>query len=59
MLKILKQILLKFLSTSASKQLVIDLLRVICKQTSNSLDDRAVDYLEQQLFPTRKISSLP
>ncbi len=59
MLKILKPILLRFLSTSACKQLVIDLLRVICKQTSNSLDDRAVDYLEQQLFPTRKISSLP
>ena len=58
-MKILKKILLKFLSSSASKQLVIDLLREICKQTSNSLDDRAVDYLEQQLFPTRKISSLP
>ena len=59
MLKILKPILLRFLSTSACKQLVIDLLRVICKQTTNTLDDRAVDYLEQQLFPTRKISSLP
>tara|TARA_B100000674_G_scaffold265237_1_gene218930 strand:+ start:370 stop:552 length:183 start_codon:yes stop_codon:yes gene_type:complete len=59
MLKILRKILVKFLSTSACKQLVIDLLRVLCKQTSNNLDDKAVDYLEQQLFPTRKISSLP
>ena len=59
MLKILRKILIKFLSTSACKQLVIDLLRVLCKQTSNNLDDKAVDYLEQQLFPTRKISSLP
>ena len=51
MLKILKPILLKFLSTTACKRLVVDLLRSICKQTSNTLDDRAVDMLEQQLFP--------
>ena len=59
MLKILKPSLIKFLSTSACKQLVIDLLRTICKQTSNNLDDQAVDFLEKQLFPTRKVSSLP
>tara|TARA_B100000508_G_scaffold42892_1_gene33439 strand:+ start:479 stop:661 length:183 start_codon:yes stop_codon:yes gene_type:complete len=59
MLKILKPLLLKFLSTSACKQLVVDLLRSICKQTSNELDDQAVDFLEQQLFPGRKVTSLP
>jgi len=35
------------------------LLRAICKQTSNDLDDQAVDFLEQQLFPGRPVSSLP
>ena len=59
MLKILKPLLLKFLSTSACKQLVVDLLRAICKQTSNNLDDQAVDFLEEQLFPGRRLSSLP
>tara|TARA_S200000501_G_scaffold238371_1_gene223408 strand:- start:3732 stop:3914 length:183 start_codon:yes stop_codon:yes gene_type:complete len=59
MLKILKPLLIRFLSTTACKQLVIDLLRVFVKQTSNNLDDQAVDFLEKQLFPTRKISSLP
>ena len=59
MLKILKPLLLKFLSTSACKQLIVDLLRTICKQTSNSLDDQAVDFLEKQLFPGRPVSSLP
>ena len=59
MLKILKPLLLKFLSTSACKQLVVDLLRAICKQTSNNLDDQAVDFLEEQLFPGRAVSSLP
>jgi len=59
MLKLLKPLLLKFLSTSACKQLVVDLLRAICKQTSNDLDDQAVDFLEKQLFPGRPVSALP
>tara|TARA_B100001029_G_scaffold179861_1_gene191744 strand:- start:3907 stop:4131 length:225 start_codon:yes stop_codon:yes gene_type:complete len=56
MLKILKPILLKFFSSSAIKQLIVDLLRTICKQTSNELDDQAVDFLEKQLFPGRTFS---
>ena len=51
MLKILKPLLMTFFSTTAGKRLVIDLLRAICKQTTNTLDDRAVDLLEHQLFP--------
>ena len=54
MLKLLKPILLKFFTTTAVKRLVVDLLRAICKQTTNTLDDRAVDMLEQQLFPKMK-----
>ena len=51
MYKILKPILLRFLSTTGCKRLIIDLLRVVCKQTTNTLDDKAVDMLEEQLFP--------
>ncbi len=51
MLKILKPILLRFFTTTAVKRLVIDLLRTIATQTTNKLDDRAVDILEKQLFP--------
>ena len=51
MLKILKPLLMTFFSTTAVKRLVIDLLRAICRQTTNTLDDRAVDLLEHQLFP--------
>jgi len=51
MVKFLKPILMTFLTTTTVKRLVVDLLRAICKQTSNTLDDRAVDMLEQQLFP--------
>ena len=53
MLKILRPILMTFFTTTAVKRLVVDLLRTICKQTTNTLDDRAVDILEKQLFPSQ------
>ena len=52
MLKILKPLLIRFLSTTACKQLVIDLLRVFVKQTSNNLDDQAVDFVKARLYPS-------
>ena len=51
MYKILKPILLSFLTTTAVKRLIVDLLKSIAKQTTNTLDDKAVEVLEQQLFP--------
>ena len=51
MYKILKTIILRFLSTTGAKRLIVELLRIISKQTTNTLDDKAVDMLEQQLFP--------
>ncbi len=51
MYKLLKPILLRFLSTTGCKRLVVDLCRVFVKQTTNTLDDRLVDLLEQNLFP--------
>lgn len=53
MLKVLKPILLRFFTTTAVKRLIVDLLRSIAKQTTNTLDDRAVDILERQLFPDK------
>ena len=51
MYKILKPILMTFLTTTAVKRLVVDLLKSIAKQTTNTLDDKAVAILEKQLFP--------
>tara|TARA_Y100000401_G_scaffold47990_1_gene37154 strand:+ start:736 stop:897 length:162 start_codon:yes stop_codon:yes gene_type:complete len=53
MYKILKPILLTFLTTTAVKRLIVDLLKTIAKQTTNTLDDKAVAMLEKQLFPIR------
>ena len=56
MYKILKPILMTFLTTTAVKRLVVDLLKSIAKQTTNTLDDKAVAILEKQLFPSMKIT---
>ena len=53
MYKILKPILMTFLTTTAVKKLVVDILKSIAKQTTNTLDDRAVELLEKQLFPIK------
>ena len=54
MYKVLKPILLTFLTTTAVKRLIVDLLKTIARQTTNTLDDKAVELLEKQLFPLRK-----
>ena len=53
MYKILKPILMTFLTITAVKRLVVDLLKSIAKQTTNTLDDKAVEILEKQLFPMK------
>ena len=42
-----------FLTTTAVKRLVVDFLKSIAKQTTNTLDDKAVEILEKQLFPMK------
>ena len=51
MVKIFKPILLVFIKSKAMKRLIMDLLKAIAKQTTNTLDDKAVAILEKQLFP--------
>ena len=51
MYKILKPILLTFLTTTAVKRLIVDLLKAIAKQTDNSIDDQAVAFIESRMFP--------
>ena len=40
-----------FLTTTAVKKFVVDLMKSLAKQTTNTLDDKAVAILEKQLFP--------
>ena len=51
MYKVLKLIILRFLSNTHAKRLVIQILRSFVEQSSNTVDDKLVDLLEQNLFP--------
>ena len=48
---IIKPILVAFLSTSAVKNLVIQLLEAYAKSTDNTIDDKAVEIVKRNLFP--------
>ena len=51
MVKILKPILLVFIKSKAMKRLIVDLLKVIAKQTDNTIDDQAVSFIESRMLP--------
>ena len=44
-------LLYAFLRSESGKKLLLDLLKAAAKQTTNTLDDQAVDFLESRLFP--------
>ena len=47
----IKPILMTFLSTSAVKNLIIQLLEAYAKSTDNTIDDKAVEIVKRNLFP--------
>ena len=48
---IIKPILMTFLSPSAVKNLIIQLLEAYAKSTDNTIDDKAVEIVRRNLFP--------
>ena len=48
---IIKPILFAFLTSTAVKKLVIDLLSAYAKSTDNTLDDAAVELVKKNLLP--------
>ena len=51
MVKIFKPILLVFIKSKAMKRLIVDLLKALVKQTDNTIDDQAVEFIEARMFP--------
>ena len=49
-------LLYAFLRSETGKKLLLDLLKSAAKQTTNTLDDQAVDFLEPRLFPKSNTS---
>ena len=44
-------LLYAFLRSDAGKKLLLDLLKAASKQTTNTLDDQAVNFLQSRLYP--------
>ena len=44
-------VLYAFLRSNAGKKLLLNLLKAAAKQTTNTLDDQAVDFLQARLYP--------
>jgi len=51
MLALLKPIIFNFVKSEAVKRLIVDLLKEMVSKTDNQVDDHAVRYVEQLLFP--------
>ena len=54
MIALIKPVLFTFLSTTAVKNLVIQLLEAYAKSTDNTIDDKAVEIVKRNLFPGMK-----
>jgi len=55
MIFLIKPILFRFMQSNAVKTLVVDLMRAYVKTTENTVDDSVADFVERNLFPTRRV----
>lgn len=55
MIFLLRPILLRFLQSEGVKNLVVELLEAYCKTTDNTVDDKVVDFVKVNLFPSKRI----
>jgi len=53
MVVLIKPILLAFAKSDAVKKLIVDLLKKLVSTTDNTIDDKAVLLIEQNLFPKK------
>jgi hypothetical protein len=55
MIFLIKPILFKFMQSDSVKNLIVDLMRAYVKTTENTVDDSVADFVERNLFPTRRV----
>jgi len=55
MLLLIKPILFRLLQSEGVKKMLIEMLEAYAKTTDNTIDDRVVDYVRQNLFPTSRV----
>ena len=50
MITLIRPILFTFIQSPKVKRLIVDLLRKLATTTENTVDDKAVDFIERGLF---------
>jgi len=53
MITLIRPILFSFINSEKVKGLIIDLLTVLAEQTDNEIDDKAVEFVRNGLFPNK------
>ena len=51
MITIIKPILMVFLTSTAVKQLIVNIFQAYAESTDNTIDDQAVELVRRNLFP--------
>lgn len=50
MIALIRPLLFSFLNSDKTKRLIVDLLRKLAAESTNTVDDQAVDFIERGLF---------
>ena len=53
MITLIRPILFSFLNSDNVKRLIIDLLAKLAESTDNDIDDKAVEFVRNGLFPNK------
>ena len=53
MIALIRPVLMSFLNSDKVKRLIVDLLRKLAEQSDNTVDDAAVEFIENGLFPNK------
>jgi len=51
MITLIRPILFSFLNSTQVKRLIVDLLTKLAESTDNTVDDQAVEFIKNGLFP--------
>lgn len=53
MITLIRPILFAFLQSQQVKKLIVDLLTKLAESTDNTVDDKAVEFIKNGLFPNK------
>jgi hypothetical protein len=53
MIALIRPVLMSFLNSDKVKRLIVDMLRKLAEQSDNTVDDAAVNFIENGLFPNK------